>query len=182
MGGGDKFLLPLAGRRLIDRCIDRLAPQVAATAISANGDPARLALRDIPVLGDKPPSRGPLSGVLAGLEWTSTLPGVTHMLTVAADTPFFPLDLAERLAGAQTGGVAVARTQERLHPVFALWPTGLRDPLARFLVESRSSRMTDFFDRLDVAEVIFCTTVDQDPFFNVNTPDDFATALKMLEP
>jgi len=35
MGGGDKFLLPLGGRRLVDRVAARLAPQVGALAISA---------------------------------------------------------------------------------------------------------------------------------------------------
>ena len=47
MGGGDKTLLPLhgslGGRPMLALLLERLAPQAAALAISANGDPARFA-------------------------------------------------------------------------------------------------------------------------------------------
>ena len=42
MGGGDKSLLPLAGKRVIDHVLERLRPQVAAMALNANGDPGAL--------------------------------------------------------------------------------------------------------------------------------------------
>ena len=50
MGGGDKPLLHLHGRPLLAHVIERLTPQVAALAISANGDPARFAAFGLPVL------------------------------------------------------------------------------------------------------------------------------------
>jgi len=40
MGGGDKCLLPLAGRPILAHVIERLKPQVAELIISANGDSA----------------------------------------------------------------------------------------------------------------------------------------------
>ena len=49
MGGGDKSLRPLAGRRVIDHVLERLRPQVAHMALSANGDPARFESLDLPV-------------------------------------------------------------------------------------------------------------------------------------
>ena len=69
MGGGDKGLKAVAGRRLIDHVIDRLTPQVQAMAINANGDPARWAEFGLPVLADSLPEYpGPLAGVLAGMD------------------------------------------------------------------------------------------------------------------
>ena len=44
MGGGDKVLLPLAGATLLDRVVALARPQVAALALSANGDPARFVI------------------------------------------------------------------------------------------------------------------------------------------
>ena len=41
MGGGDKSMLPLAGRRVIDHVLERLRPQVSDIALNANGDPER---------------------------------------------------------------------------------------------------------------------------------------------
>ena len=52
MGGGDKALLQLSGRPLLQHVIDRLAPQVAEIAINANGDPARFGAFGLPVVAD----------------------------------------------------------------------------------------------------------------------------------
>lgn len=57
MGGGDKGLRLLGGRPILDRVIDRLAPQVGALALNANGDPSRLAGYGLPVLPDPVPAR-----------------------------------------------------------------------------------------------------------------------------
>ncbi|NBQ75566.1 MAG: molybdenum cofactor guanylyltransferase MobA, partial [Acetobacteraceae bacterium] len=52
MGGGDKPLKLLGGRPLLDHVLARLAPQVAALALNANGDPARFAAYGLPVIAD----------------------------------------------------------------------------------------------------------------------------------
>ena len=74
MGGGDKALLPLAGRPLLAHVVGGCAPQVGALALSANGDPARFAAFGLPVIADGAPAgAGPLAGVLAGLDWAAAL-------------------------------------------------------------------------------------------------------------
>lgn len=70
-------------------------------ALSANGDPARFESLDLPVIADSMAEfPGPLAGVLAGMDWAADQ-GAEHILTVAADTPFFPADLQARLADAR---------------------------------------------------------------------------------
>jgi molybdopterin-guanine dinucleotide biosynthesis protein A len=129
LGGGDKPLRPLGGRPMLARILERLKPQVGNIALSANGDPARFAGYGLPVLADEEPAgqAGPLAGILSGMVWAKTQ-GSRQMLTVAGDTPFFPLDLAARLAEARAGHadhIAVALSGGRRHPVFALWPVSL---------------------------------------------------------
>ena len=86
MGGGDKGLLPLGGTTVMGEAIARLAPQVDALAINANGDPARFGGVH-PVIPDTEPDRpGPLAGVLAGMDWAAG-EGASHIVTAAADTP-----------------------------------------------------------------------------------------------
>src|SRR5712672_1426821 len=41
MGGGDKALLRIGGATILERVLDRLAPQCAGIVLNANGDPAR---------------------------------------------------------------------------------------------------------------------------------------------
>ncbi|MDU8503004.1 NTP transferase domain-containing protein, partial [Pseudomonas syringae] len=52
MGGGDKPMRQIAGRTILQRVIDRLAPQCSGLIINANGDPARFAAFGFPVVAD----------------------------------------------------------------------------------------------------------------------------------
>lgn len=176
MGGGHKFLLDLGGKPLIGHVVERFAPQVGFLAISANCDPAMLPRNELPVLADLAPSRGPLSGLLAGLEWASGLAGVTHLATAAADTPFLPADIVGRLVARMGGGqVALARSEGRLHPTFGLWDLSVRPALADYLARSETSRVVDFARQLRFLAEDF-----EDGFFNINEPADMREAIRRL--
>jgi len=183
MGGGDKCLLQLAGRPMLAHAIDRLAPQVAALAINANGDPARFAGFGLPVVADIVEGfAGPLAGVLTGMAWArETLPDAAWLATAATDTPFFPTDLVARLRlGARDADVAFAASAGRTHPVFGLWRPALLDDLRRALIEEDERKIDRFAGRYRVAEVAFATD-PFDPFFNVNRPEDLDEALRLSE-
>ncbi|MEL7184262.1 MAG: molybdenum cofactor guanylyltransferase MobA [Pseudomonadota bacterium] len=179
MGGGDKGRLTLAGRPLIDRVIGRLAPQVDALALNANGDPARWADLGLPVLADSLAGHpGPLAGVLAGLDWAAAQ-GCPQIVTAAADTPYLPPDLVPRLlAAAGPSGVALAATQDGEktwpQPTFGLWPVALRHDL-RDTLEGGLRKITRWTDGHGAGLAVFPTT-PLDPFFNINTPEDLAEA------
>ena len=184
MGGGDKCLRRVGGQRLIDRVIARLAPQCAPLALNANGDPARFADLGLPVLADGIAGQaGPLAGVLAGLDWAAGL-GAGHIVTVAADTPFFPADLAARLwDGRAASGLALAASRDgsgRLwrHPTFGLWPVALRDDL-RAALAGGTRKVVLWTDAHGAASVEFPAT-PHDPFFNINTPSDIDAAEALL--
>ncbi|SLN65724.1 Molybdenum cofactor guanylyltransferase [Falsiruegeria litorea R37] len=182
MGGGDKGALILGGRSLLDRVIDRLGPQVDRLVLNANGDPQRFAEYGLPVvpdsLADYP---GPLAGVLAGMEYAADQ-GFSHIVTAAADTPFFPQDLTERLARAADRAntpIALAATQEEgrmnRHPTFGLWPVNLRADL-RAALEDGLRKVVLWTDKHGAASAPF----DDNAFFNINTPEDLAQAETML--
>ncbi|MEM9475940.1 MAG: molybdenum cofactor guanylyltransferase MobA [Pseudomonadota bacterium] len=186
MGGGDKGLLTLGHQPILSHVIDRLAPQAAPLAINANGDPARFHPYGLPVLADGIDGfPGPLAGVLAGLDWAAEL-GATAIVTVAADTPFFPRDLAQTLtasAAREGHAIALAATPhaERgsvRHPTFGLWPTALRDDLRAALADG-VRKVVAWTDRHGAATALF-DAGDIDPFFNVNTPEDLDLARSLL--
>ncbi len=194
MGGGDKGLLTLGGQTLMARVVDRLAPQVAGLALNANGDPARFADLGLPVVADSIDGfAGPLAGVLAGLDWAASQ-GADAIVTAAADTPFFPVDLVERLVAAADGQshplvlATTPRTGSELkskgrgkvnrHPTFGLWPVALREDL-RAALHDGMRKVVLWTDRYDGREALF-DAVPFDPFFNVNTPEDLAHAESLL--
>jgi molybdopterin-guanine dinucleotide biosynthesis protein A len=182
MGGGDKCLLPLGGAPVLDRVIARLAPQVAGLALNANGDAARFASYGLPVLPDSEPDHpGPLAGVLAGLDWAAGQ-GAARIVTVAADTPFFPTDLVARLS-AEGGGIVLAATphpQKGLmrHPTFGLWPVALAEDL-RGALRSGTRKIVAWTDAHGAATAAFGSD-PFDPFFNLNTPEDMLQAEDLL--
>jgi molybdenum cofactor guanylyltransferase len=179
MGGGDKGMRTVAGRRLVDHVIDRLRPQVAGLAINANGDPSRFSEFGLPVLPDSIEGHaGPLAGVLAGLDWAAGQ-GVEAIVTAAADTPFFPTDLVVRLQGAVgPTGLALAASADgegrlRQHPTFGLWPVALREDL-RAALAGGLRKIVLWTERHGAGRAEFGGPFD--PFFNVNTPADIARA------
>jgi len=186
MGGGEKGLLALGEMTLIERAIARLQPQVGAMAISANGAEDQYARFGLPVLPDTLEGRlGPLAGVLAGLEWAADR-GVDQLVSVAADTPFFPENLVEKLklaAVQEAVSIALAATPDpkrglSRHPTFGLWPVDLRDDL-RAALEGGLRKVVAWSDPHGCAVAEF-GVAPFDPFFNVNTPDDLSRAKALL--
>ncbi|MFN6977293.1 MAG: molybdenum cofactor guanylyltransferase MobA [Gemmobacter sp.] len=168
--GQDKALVHLGGRPMIAAVIARLAPQAAPLAISANGDPARLAAFGLPVLPDEAPGHpGPLAGVLAAMDWAAGL-GAEAVVTVPVDVPMIPPDLVGRLAAA--GPFALARTPGGWQGACALWPVGLRMRL-RADLGAGMRRLTDWALAQGAVAVDFD---DEAAFANVNTPADLARA------
>lgn len=182
MGGGDKPLRPLGGRPILDHVIERLAAPAGRLALNANGEAARFARYALPVLGDSVPDRpGPLAGILAGLDWASTLPGVDHLVSVPGDCPFLPADLAAGLRRAQAASgqpFACAASGGWTHPVIGLWPLALRETLRQALLAGER-KIDRFTARFGCARAEW--PIDPvDPFFNVNTPEELAEAARLL--
>jgi len=186
MGGGDKGVLQLGTSTLLSHVIDRLTPQVNSIALNVNGDGSRFAHLGFPVIADSIDGfAGPLAGVLAGLDWAAEQ-GVNSIVTAAADTPFFPSDLAARLhreAGGMAHPLVIAATPDpkrgtSRHPTFGLWPVALREDLRTALLGG-VRKVVQWTDSHDGRLAMF--PVDQlDPFFNINTPEDLAQAEAML--
>jgi len=180
LGGGDKALRDIAGRPLLDHVIARLSPQCDPLVLNANGDPARFAAFDLPVIADSIANfAGPLAGVLAGLDWVAAhRPDARFVLSAPADCPFLPRDLVTRLSAAQRATqaeIAVAASGGRSHPVVALWPVALREPLRDALAHDGLRKVGLFLARYSLATVEW-PVAPIDPFFNANTPEDFAEA------
>lgn len=185
MGGGDKGRLMLGQQSLLDLVIERLRPQVAGIALNANGDPARFDDLALPVLPDSLEGHpGPLAGVLAGLDWAAEQ-GADSIISVAADTPFFPKFLAADLqAAAGETPLALAASRDEggklwRQPTFGLWPVALRDDLRQALKDGLR-KVVLWTDQHGAATAEFAAD-GHDPFFNVNTPEDLAAAQKIYE-
>lgn len=179
MGGGDKPLLMLGGRTLLDRVVERLRPQCpAGLVLNANGDPARFSgFPGVVVPDDLPGHPGPLAGILAVLDHAAAHHGeVEHVATVSGDAPFLPCDLVARLSTqVRHAPIVMAASGGHRHYTVALWPVALRRDLRTALVEREERRVGAYLARHGAAAVEWGTE-PVDPFLNLNTPADLDAA------
>jgi molybdopterin-guanine dinucleotide biosynthesis protein A len=95
---------------------------------------------------------------------------------VPCDSPFLPADLVSRLAAAlEAAGcqLAVARTFDQPHPVFALVRRAVLPHLTQYL-EGGGRKIDAWYSALRIVEVPFDD--EADAFRNINTTDELRQA------
>ncbi|WP_118858336.1 molybdenum cofactor guanylyltransferase [Sphingomonas mesophila] len=175
--GGGKPLRLLGGRRLIDRALSLAAlwSPTVAVAVRDQGQVAPLAARCIADVAD---IEGPLAGLASALRFGTEQRAQT-VLTIPADMPFLPVDLAERLAEALGElDCAMAASEGRAHPVCALWRTTASAALPDYLATGQRS-LRGFAQALG-AVVVDWPVENGDPFININSAGDLAAAESLL--
>ena len=171
MGGVDKGLQLLHGKPMIEHVLERLRPQVGEIVINANQNLDRYQSFGHRVVSDAIGGfAGPLAGLHAGLQ------AVTNPLavTVPCDSPFLPTDLVARLQSKlDANDLAVAKTGDQAHPVFALVRQSVAGNLETFLA-SGGRKIDAWYAALKVVEVNFDD--EADAFRNINTREELDRA------
>ena len=184
--GTNKALSHLGEKPLLSHVIDRVTPQVSQLVLNAPENWAHAFA--LPLVPDtKPGHAGPLAGILAGMRhFADHAPQASHFLTVPADSPFFPADLSAQLTNHITGedAIVIAASSGHVHPVFGLWPVSIADDLEQWLEDDNNRRIRSYMARHVTLGVAFppveSATASIDPFYNINTPDELATAETFL--
>jgi molybdenum cofactor guanylyltransferase len=173
MGTVDKGLVTLDSRPMVRHVLERFAPQVDEILINANQHLDEYAAMGYRVIPD---SIGGFAGPLAGLQVGLSQAAHPLVATVPCDSPFLPPDLVARLhAGlaAHDADLAVARTFDQPHPVFALVRTRVMPHLTRYL-ESGGRKIDAWYSTLATVEVAFDD--EAEAFRNINTVDELSAA------
>ena len=177
MGGLDKASLLFRGGTLLGHVIGRLAPQVGTLIVNGRFDLHRDAADGLRIVADRVGGQpGPLAGIDAGLAACTT----EFLVTVPCDTPFFPLDLVERLVDALTTSsvsVATAATPLRQHPVFAAMRADVGASVTRALEQGQRS-VSAWLASRHAVPVLFD---HEAAFANCNTLDELHLAERFAD-
>lgn len=161
--GGSKAGVALAGRPLISYPLEAFrAACLEAVVVAKRSSP--LPALEVLVITEPDEPRHALAGVVAALRHADGSP----VLVCACDTPFIEPATLENLAASAC--TAIARTDERLHPLLALYAPSTLTPLERAIEAGDSA--TKAAERLNPAYL----EISEDETFNVNTHEDLARA------
>lgn len=167
--GGDKAIVELEGRPLLDYAVEVLHEVCDDVVVVAKRDtllPALSRIADVWIEPDAP--RHPLVGVLQALESAHGRP----VLVVPVDLPLMDGATLRVLLETDPEGAAavVPRVHGRLQPLCALYAPAARDRLRGF---DPHARATDVVEALGIREV---AAPDPTAFHNVNRPEDLLQA------
>ena len=171
MGGGDKGLVELRGKPLVEHALAALSPQVNTVIINANRNRERYAAYGHPVIADSRQGfQGPLAGMLSCIEAA----GTEFIVSVPCDSPLLPDDLVARLfrqLSEEEADISVAHNGDRMQPVFTLMPTSLAPSMQAFL-DGGGRKIDRWFERHKLAVTDFSDKPEC--FRNINNPAELA--------
>ncbi len=184
MHGKNKALMKLGNRRIIEHVLSKLSFFTNNIALNVNSDYENFKSYELPLISDTIGGYlGPLAGILSAMQWAEEI-GYSKVLTVAADTPFFPTDLFSHFEGfIQDYDIVMACTEDlegkiKRHPTFSMWSVKLKGNLELSLHEGLR-KIVSWTDKFNVKNVKF-KMEKFDSFFNINTKEDLHLAEKFL--
>jgi len=177
--GTNKALLPLGGRRLVDRAIDLLSPHVQDLFVV--GPPEVFPFLHVPVRPDEIRQAGPLGGILTGLRHAR----FDKSLVLGVDLPFLSGEALERvLAGAESSDadVTLPRYHDIQETLCGIYSRRCITPIEGMLMAGHKS-VLDLLGRVRthvLEEETFKDLLAFDPFFNINTREDYEEAKRRV--
>jgi molybdopterin-guanine dinucleotide biosynthesis protein A len=175
--GRDKALLKLNGENLSLALADRFS-QGAGPGGVLRGRGRPLPLRRLSGACGQVPGRGPMNGLISGLEHT----GGGHILLLATDMPYadpaLALELERRLGGHDV--CAIRRKSGRIEPLFAVYGRRCLETALECIGAGYRSLLA-VYDRRDalLIEEDELGGFDLDTaLFNMNTPENYETYLR----
>jgi molybdopterin-guanine dinucleotide biosynthesis protein A len=182
--GGDKALLDFGGKPLIQQVLARMASLAPETIITTN-HPEGYRFLGIPLIPDLIPERGALGGLYTALSAASN----PLVAVVACDMPFANPDILRTcqdmlLADSDLDAV-IPSTGHGLEPLHAVYRKETCLPAIKAALEAGKWKVISWHSDVNVRVLSPQEVAALDPkglaFENVNTPEEFAAAVKRIQ-
>ncbi len=175
MGGGNKALLPIGGRLIIERVSDVLREIFDHNVIITNS-PEDFEFLGLPMFADIVSGRGSLGGLYTGLKVCER----DYGFLVACDMPFLNKDVISYMIDrTNDNDVIVPKITAGLEPLHGIYSRNCL-PLIEGLFAEEDLKIRDIFHKAKVLEISEEELKPFDPgllfLLNVNTPDDLRRA------
>jgi molybdopterin-guanine dinucleotide biosynthesis protein A len=182
--GRPKAELPFGAETMLARIVRILGEVVEpVVVVAAPGQEIAEAPLRVQMVRDEAEGRGPLQGFAAGL--AALPPSCAAAFASSCDVPFlqpgFVRRMIELLKDAQ---VAVPEVDGQRHALAGVYRTSVA-AAARQLLDANRLRFSQILEIVDTRLILPSELTDVDPellsLWNVNTPEDYAAALRRLQ-
>ena len=180
--GQDKSQVKFQGKLLIDYILSEIIDEFNETLIVANKPINFKKSEKISIIKDFQEDLGPLGGVLSAMKWIKkNNKQYSWISTFPIDTPFFTkkeLKIFYEKININKSKLFFVKSKKTIHNIFGLWSLDLIDQLEADLLAGK--RKVEVWANSTGVNTIEIEYKRIDPFFNINTKEDFDEALRIV--
>ena len=179
--GQNKSEVKLGNKTLLEHTLNKINSKFNRIIIVSNND----LVKNYTVIDDCIKGQlGPLVGVLSAMKWIKKNNfSYNWLATFPCDTPFFNVSIIDEFTKAaklNDSHLYFAKTKEKRHNIFGLWSLKLIDTLEKDIIKNKYRKVEKWADKIGV-KIINFSYDSTDPFFNINTKEDFIEAKKIMK-
>ena len=181
--GEDKSQVKLDGKILIDHILNEIRDGFKEILIVSNNKIKFKHSDNISMIRDLKKDQGPLGGILSAMKWIKEKrKNYKWISTFPVDTPFFKKEILQNFLheiNLEESKLFFIKSNNTVHNIFGIWSIDLMEKLEEDL--NNGDRKVESWANSVGAKVISMEFINEDPFFNINTKEDFKKAQKKIK-
>jgi len=181
--GEDKNHMKLGDKTLLEHVLSKISNKFEEILIVSSHSLETKKIKNITVIPDCLDDLGPLAGVLSSMKWIKeNQKSYQWVATFPSDTPFFEISIIEeykKRIKLNDSLLYFIKSNNKRHNIFGLWSMELLKTLEDDLIKNNFRKVEEWANKIGVKTIDF-ETKKFDPFFNINTREDFEEAKKIL--
>ena len=181
--GEDKNQIKLGDKTLLEHVLSKINNKFEEILIVSSHNLEIKKSENITIIPDCFDDFGPLAGVLSSMKWVKeNQKQYKWVATFPSDTPFFEISIIEeykKKININDSSLYFIKSNNKRHNIFGLWSIDLLDVLEDDLKNNNFRKIEDWADKIGV-KTIDIEVNEFDPFFNINTKEDFEKAKEIL--
>ena len=182
--GEDKNQIKLGDKTLLEHVLSKINNKFEEILIVSSHNLEIKKSENITIIPDCFDDFGPLAGVLSSMKWIKeNQKQYKWVATFPSDTPFFDISIIEeykKRININDSSLYFVKSNNKRHNIFGLWSIDLLDVLEDDLKNNNFRKVEDWADKIGV-KTIDIEVNEFDPFFNINTKEDFEKAKEILK-
>ena len=182
--GEDKNHIKLGDKTLLEHVLSKIDNKFEEILVVSNQKLEIKNTKKLTIISDCFKDLGPLVGVLSAMKWVKENQKTYKWIaTFPSDTPFFKTSIIEeykKRIRTNKSLLYFIKSNNKRHNIFGLWSISLLETLENDLVNNNFRKVEEWANKIGV-KTIDIAIKKFDPFFNINTREDFEKAKEILK-